>query len=147
MMRNYARIDSGIIVEFFETDGDITTMFNPELIWVDVTDVSPQPQANWTAVLEGDVWQFAAPAATPMTAEQARQQRNALLSATDWVVSRHRDQDAAGGSKSLTDAQYLQVLTYRQQLRDVPQHSGFPASIMWPSAPAGATSSVAVATS
>lgn len=32
----YARIQSGIVAELFTTDGDITTLFNPELVWVSV---------------------------------------------------------------------------------------------------------------
>lgn len=30
----YARIENNIIVEFFETDGDISKMFHPSLIWI-----------------------------------------------------------------------------------------------------------------
>lgn len=34
-MKTYARIDAGLVVELFDTDGDITTMFHPSLVWVD----------------------------------------------------------------------------------------------------------------
>jgi catalase (peroxidase I) len=37
-MKIYARIDSGIVVEFFETDGDITQMFHPDMEWIDVSN-------------------------------------------------------------------------------------------------------------
>lgn len=33
-MKKYARIENGAVVELFETDGDITTMFHPSMIWV-----------------------------------------------------------------------------------------------------------------
>jgi hypothetical protein len=42
-MRTYARIQNGIVAELLRTDGDVTSMFNPALVWVDVssqTDVN-----------------------------------------------------------------------------------------------------------
>jgi hypothetical protein len=40
MMKTYARIDGGKVAELLETDGDITTMFHPDLIWIDCTTVA-----------------------------------------------------------------------------------------------------------
>lgn len=37
-MKNYARIENGAVVELFATDGDITEMFHPDLIWVECSD-------------------------------------------------------------------------------------------------------------
>lgn len=37
-MKNYARIDGGLVAELFSTDGDITEMFHPDLVWVEVPD-------------------------------------------------------------------------------------------------------------
>ena len=40
-MKTYARINVGMVAELFNTDGDITKMFHPDLIFVEVTgDVS-----------------------------------------------------------------------------------------------------------
>jgi hypothetical protein len=39
-MRTYARIQDGRVAELLKTDGDITGMFNPALIWVEVTSLS-----------------------------------------------------------------------------------------------------------
>ena len=36
-MKTYARIQDGRVAELFATDGDITSMFNPALVWVDVS--------------------------------------------------------------------------------------------------------------
>jgi hypothetical protein len=47
-MSIYARIDSGRVAELFETDGDITTMFNPAIVWVDVTGMDPEPGVGWS---------------------------------------------------------------------------------------------------
>lgn len=56
-------------------------------------------------------------------AEDARAQRNRMLSASDWT--------------QLTDAPVdsLAWANYRQALRDVPQQAGFPFSVTWPVAP------------
>ena len=35
MMKIYARIQDGAVAELFQTDGDITKMFHPDLVWVE----------------------------------------------------------------------------------------------------------------
>ena len=55
-MSVYARIDESIVVEFFETDGDISTMFHPDWLWVNVTEkdvnlkdiASKDEQGGWS---------------------------------------------------------------------------------------------------
>ena len=68
--------------------------------------------------------------ATPTNAEllaalatQARDKRNALLTASDWT--------------QIADATVDQTAwaTYRQALRDVPQQDGFPNDVVWPVKP------------
>lgn len=58
---------------------------------------------------------------------QARQQRNSALSVVDrvnpvWYAS-------------LTVDQQAELVTYRQQLLAVPQQTGFPTDIVWPTKP------------
>ena len=36
-MRTYARIQNGVVAETLKTSSDITKMFNPALVWVDIT--------------------------------------------------------------------------------------------------------------
>ena len=55
-------------------------------------------------------------------ATSERNERNALLAATDYL---------ALSDATLTDA----MKTYRQALRDVPAQSGFPDNITWPTKP------------
>ena len=43
----YARIEYDQVAELFETDGDITTMFPPWIVWVDITGLDPQPDQGW----------------------------------------------------------------------------------------------------
>lgn len=57
---------------------------------------------------------------------EVRAQRNALLSACDWTQLT----DAP-----LSEAQREAWGAYRQALRDIPQQSGFPWSVTWPTQP------------
>ena len=56
-------------------------------------------------------------------ADEAREQRNALLVESDWT----QVADAPVDHQAWAD--------YRQALRDVPQQAGFPTDINWPSKP------------
>ena len=56
-------------------------------------------------------------------AADARQERNNLLAATDWTAM----SDAPTQATAMT--------TYRQALRDITSQSGWPTTIIWPTAP------------
>jgi len=59
-MKTYARIQDGVVAELLKTDGDITKMFVPSLIWIDVS--------SNTGIREGwryDGKSFTAPATIP----------------------------------------------------------------------------------
>jgi hypothetical protein len=60
---------------------------------------------------------------TEQLASEARAQRNALLSASDWT--------------QVADAPVDKVIwgAYRQALRDITAQAGFPVTINWPVAP------------
>lgn len=45
-MKKYARVDDDTVVELIETDGDISEMFHPDTVWVDVTSV-PGVENGW----------------------------------------------------------------------------------------------------
>lgn len=62
MMKTFARIEGGLVAELFDTDGDITKMFSPDFVWVDVTGVAPAVEERWTASFSGGAWSFSAPA-------------------------------------------------------------------------------------
>ena len=55
-------------------------------------------------------------------AEEARDKRNDLLAATDWT---------ANSDVTMT----TEMTAYRTLLRNLPQQSGFPTTITWPTAP------------
>jgi len=56
-------------------------------------------------------------------ATQARTQRDALLSQSDWTQVADAPVDQSAWA------------TYRRALRDVPRQAGFPANIVWPTRP------------
>lgn len=47
-MATYARLQGGVVSELFTTDRDMTKLFPPGLIWLDVT-ATPQAAVGWTA--------------------------------------------------------------------------------------------------
>tara|TARA_R110000803_G_scaffold42055_1_gene90242 strand:- start:9 stop:290 length:282 start_codon:yes stop_codon:yes gene_type:complete len=63
-----------------------------------------------------------ADAADTRSAVQVREERDALLTATDWM---------ANSDVTMSD----DWATYRQALRDVPSQAGFPNTITWPTKP------------
>ena len=70
------------------------------------------------------------PVPAPTTEElaaQARSQRDALIDATDYLMAT---------DYPLTDEKRQELTVYRQALRDVPEQSGFPTEIVWPTKPA-----------
>ena len=65
----------------------------------------------------------------PTRAELAnvkRAQRDAALEATDWLVSRHQDEQLLGDGTSLTANQFAMLLRYRQSLREASDLPGWP---------------------
>jgi len=69
----------------------------------------------------------ALPQNIPPTANEIRAKRNSLLSETDWLVIR-----------SVEEGQPLSAewVAYRSALRNVPEQSGFPQDVNWPTVPA-----------
>ena len=49
-----------------------------------------------------------------------KDRRAQFLAQVDWMTTRHRDQKDKGGPTTLTEEQYLQLLDYKQALRDWP---------------------------
>ena len=67
-MNTYARIENGTVMELFETVS-IDGLFNAALVWIDVTNASPQPQQNWT--YDGSTFKAPVASSAPTTAQQA----------------------------------------------------------------------------
>ena len=77
---------------------------------------------------KGDYYEVVAIPAptTEELAAQARSQRDVLIAATDYLMAT---------DYPLTDEKRQELTVYRQALRDVPEQSGFPAEIVWPTKP------------
>ena len=59
-------------------------------------------------------------------AASARQKRDSLIAATDYLVT---------PDYPISDDRLAKVKTYRQALRDIPEQAGFPRTIAWPKKP------------
>ena len=46
-MKKYARIQGGLVAELLMTEGDIAAMFNPAIVWIDVTS-GPAIAEGWS---------------------------------------------------------------------------------------------------
>ena len=60
---------------------------------------------------------------------------------TDWISQRHTEQKTLGISTTISDAEYLLLLEYRQQLRDLSNtyNVDTPANeVTWPDSPLNA---------
>ena len=75
------------------------------------------------------------PPSTEALAAQARLLRDREIDGIQWLVERHRGEQALGLTRTLTDEDFLLVLRYAQDLRDVPEQDGFPEVIDWPQLP------------
>jgi len=85
---------------------------------------TPEEEAEWDAMEAAYV-----AGENDRLATAARQKRDALLSQSDWMVTKAMESSAPLN---------FEWASYRQALRDVPQQSGFPTNIDWPVAPGGA---------
>jgi hypothetical protein len=65
-------------------------------------------------------------ARTSQKADEVRQQRDQLLTATDWRVIK------ATETQTPESPEWMQ---YREDLRNIPQQQGFPWNVVWPSQP------------
>jgi hypothetical protein len=61
--------------------------------------------------------------------------RDSEVSSTEWLVTRHRDEQDMQLDTTLAAEQFAELLAYRQALRDWPQDSRFPDSDFRPVAP------------
>jgi hypothetical protein len=87
------------------------------------TNIIEQPGPEY--VWENGGW-VVSPAKVEEIGDAVRAQRDAILSQTDWIVT-----------KSLEAGQPVpqEWADYRQALRDIPTQSGFPLAVVWPVKP------------
>jgi hypothetical protein len=147
-MARYARIENGVAVEVIDTgDYAIEQLFAPAFVaamvqvpeGADVEIGAPMPELTPSVEpLREPLSPVIAQAATLEDNESltaARAWRQSALAATEWRVNRHRDEQELGRGATLKAQQYLELLEYRQALRDWPDSGAFPSSVSRPSAP------------
>ncbi len=162
-MARYARVEGGVVVELIETgDYAITDLFAPQFL-ASIHPAPPGREVTVGMALKASpVSASAAPASEPVVeplltppgekletmarahvaevvaqgAEaRERQWRSDSLEGSQWLAARHRDEQDLGRGTSLSAQQYLQLLEYRQALREWPDAQGFPAVAARPQAP------------
>lgn len=147
-MARYARIENGVAVEVIDTgDYAIDQLFAPAFVaamvqvpeGVDVEIGAPMAEA--ASVTEPSCAPQSPVVAKALVVEDneppaaERTWRQSALSATEWLVTRHRDEQELGRGTTLKAQHYLELLEYRQALRDWPGAGAFPSSVSRPSAP------------
>lgn len=75
------------------------------------------------------------PASYEELAAIERAWRDGQLASSQWLVTRHRDELDIAMPTTLNNAQYTELLNYRQALRDWPESDLFPSAIDRPAAP------------
>ncbi|QXI19618.1 phage tail assembly chaperone [Pseudomonas hamedanensis] len=147
-MAIYARVENGVVVEQIDTgEYEIGQLFAPSFVEAMVrvpdgqevevgapldtlpTADEPLPAPQHSVLLQTSI------SAEPASATPARAWRQASLVATEWLVTRHRDEQALGRGTHLQAAHYLELLEYRQALRDWPGSPNFPVLSSRPKVP------------
>lgn len=123
----WALIQDGVVLE--TTDIDPAERYHPDLSWF---PCGSQVEPGWQ--FADDV--FAEPAIALEARQDAeREWRDGALTATEWLVTRHRDEQDMQLATTLTADQFAELLVYRQALRDWPQSEVFPDSVQRPVSP------------
>ena len=123
----WARIENGAVAE--TTDIDPAGRFHTSFVWVACpSEVVP----GWAC----DGESFTAPVVSldDLVAAE-RGWRNDQVSSTEWLVTRHRDEQDMQLPTTLQVEQFAELQLYRQALRDWPQSPDFPASQKRPETP------------
>lgn len=139
MMKTYANIADGVVQYLLPTDGDITEMFHPDMIWVDVTDVIPPISSGWTAVEFGGAWSFAAPVPPVPTDDELKEaalsQRDALLNQANEATAGMADAFLADLLSDADKAMFKAYAAYKLALNKIDKQPGYPTTIDWPTLP------------
>lgn len=61
-----------------------------------------------------------------------RKKRDNLINKEIWKISRHEQEKLLGIKTTLNEQEYLALLQYIQNLRDIPQQAGFPNEVVYP---------------
>lgn len=103
--------------------------------------VEPNPELVWIR----DNFDYLVEKLGPLTTSEdehhyppAMMHREWALVSTDWRILRHAEEKALNLETTLSEEQYTELLTFRQQLRDLPSTqdlSGLANDVQWPEKP------------
>ena len=94
--------------------------------WVHTTPESPDNVAPKDTDVGGIAIYLTDAEYDTVLANSARQKRDRLIAATDYLVT---------PDYPISDDRLAKIKIYRQALRDIPEQSGFPHTITWPDKP------------
>lgn len=147
-MARYARVENGVAVDLIDTGDYLITQLFAKAFVESMVLVPEGKEVDIGAPIgdfrPGSIEQSEADnpvvPVTPADDEQeslsaARTWRQSSFSSTEWWVTRHRDEQELGRGTTLKAQQYLELLEYRQALRDWPDSDHFPAVVSRPSIP------------
>lgn len=152
-MSVYALIEARRVQQLFETDGDITQMFHPSFIWVNVDRVEGIAE-GWTATQTDTGWTFASYVAPPPTdseiiaANSYTLQQATQLAAAQCTGLSNRVNTINGGidigeatpaekaELPVRKAQLIEWKRYALYLGRVTQQAGWALTVTWPAQPA-----------
>lgn len=139
-MRKYARVYEGEVQELFSTDGDISQMFHPDMIWVDVTDLDGGIAVGWNAVESKGSWSLSAQVPPKKSESELRveaiAQRDALLAIAEEATVGMADAYVAGLLEEDDVAMFKAFAGYKLSLNKIDRQAGFPSVVNWPAPPA-----------
>ncbi|WP_347904448.1 tail fiber assembly protein [Pseudomonas purpurea] len=136
-MNKYTRIESGAVAELLEVEGDITEMFHPDLVWVDVT--GQEVFEKWVAVSDKGKWTFSPDVPAPMTTFElkaaASLKRDELMLTANEKTLGMSDAYIAGLLNEADTSMFKAFAAYKLALSKIDIQPGYPLTIEWPLSP------------
>lgn len=116
----YETVSEHPVTQFFADNKDQLSNW-----FLDQENMANKPSAFHTYDTTTHSWVLSVENKILLDSETARKKRNTLLAQSDWTQV-----------LDVLQAVKDQWTSYRQALRDIPQQSGFPNNIVWPTKPA-----------
>lgn len=136
-MSLYARLQDNIVFELLETEQDITTLFSPDFLWIDVTDKNTF--IGQVAEQVGDSWVLQPKLNLEPDVNTLRLEvenlKNVLLRNATEATSGMADAYIAGLLSEDESAYFTEFAKYKLDLSKVEGQSGYPVTVTWPEYP------------
>lgn len=102
----------------------------------DIPDwLSKEPRPSEFHYLEDGEWVEDEESSLKSREVTERMWRDQAISNVEWLRNRHNDEIAMGVNTTLSEEQFLEVLSYMQTLRDYPESPDFPSESSRPTGP------------